>query len=1193
MFFLYLKKIFIQGFKSFADKTEIKFNNDITAIIGPNGSGKSNISDAIRWVLGEQSIKNLRGSKMEDVIFSGTDKRRALGFAEVSIVFDNNDQQIPLDYNEVSITRRMFRSGESEFYINKNHCRLKDIRELLMDTGVGKEGYSIIGQGKIDEILSTKPVDRRGIFEEAAGIVKFKNKKMESERKLDKTQNNILRIEDLIYEVESQRDQVEKEANKTERFNKLFVRLKELEVNQFISDINKLEKELEKLNDEKTKLEEQINNLTLNKNSIEDKYSVIKEEIKIKEEVIEESRNVKFAAIQDYEKNKNQLSIITEKKSYLKNEIKRLRNFNIDINENFKTLEESKNNFKINLEMTKNQIEESLSASSSKEKNLMIIKDKINAEEKALEEKKDQLISLYNLISDKRSERNSQKNFLDTIETRIKEIMSDRKEIKVSIEEKQRDLQKFNNELQSSTSILEKDRDKLQQINLSFEKLNDNSKEINDKLNNLKIKLNGLNSSFNLMNNMENDYDGYYNSVKKFMKTLDKNQSLKEGYVGVVADLIQVKDIHVKAIEVALGGSAQNIVVDNESNAKNMIKFLKDNRLGRVTFLPKNTIKGYTLNLNESTKKEFNILGLGNELVSYHNSNDNIIKYLLGRVVIIKDMDSAIRYSKISNYKYKIVTLDGELFNPGGSITGGSLGDNRISILSRKNKLKNLRKEIEDENVNLNNSIILKDEIEKKINREEYAKSELTQNIEKLKINISNLNNEINNSNSNINRLNQEFNRKDNEIKTLESEYKNLLGNQDEVLNSIKELENQENNLKNHIEQKNESLKDEKEKLNHLNKEHTNLIIEVNSLKNEENNLKMKTIDLSRERERLDESLEKNTEEIKSLEIQIDDIEKKYEEIEGYQKKYDEEEKRLSGKLNELISSKDTLMQTFYEEQDNLKIINDRLLTLDKNLNSLNVRIARYEVENQNIYNKLLEEYDLDFNQALKYQKDLSEYKNIKSTIKELKEEIKSLGNVNINALEEFRSINERYEFMSKQYQDLVDSRENLKLVIKDMDKNMKTQFIKEFDIINSNFKKVFSILFDGGFAELELEDEDNILESGIDIKVQPPGKKLQYLNLLSGGEKSLTAVALLFSILMTKPSPFCILDEIDAALDESNINRYIKYLKNFSDTTQFILITHRKTTMEIADVLYGITMEEQGVSKLISVLLKDEIVAS
>lgn len=1193
MFFLYLKKIYIQGFKSFADKTEIKFNNDITAIIGPNGSGKSNISDAIRWVLGEQSVKNLRGSKMEDVIFSGTDKRRALGFSEVSIVFDNADNQIPIDYNEVAITRRMFRSGESEFYINKNQCRLKDIREILMDTGVGKEGYSIIGQGKIDEILSTKPVERRGIFEEAAGIVKFKSKKIESEKKLEKTQNNILRIEDLIYEIENQKNQVEKEAEKTERFNKLFIKLKELEVNQFINDIKKFKIVLDKLRTAEIKLNEEIDALNLDKKSIEDRYTLLKGEIKIKEEVIEESRNVKFAAISDFEKNKNQLSIFLEKENYLKNEIKRLRNVNIDIEEKLNDLESNNKSYNLSLKEIKAQVQESLLESSSKEENLKLLRAKIKSQEIDLEEKKEDLISLYNKISDKRSERNSSANFLETIESRINDIKKDKTEISLSMEEKTRSLDELSLKLKSRTEELKINTNELENIDLYYEDLRNKSKEVNDRLNNSKIKLNGIKSSFNLMNNMENDYDGYYNSVKKFMKSLNKDKSLREGYIGVLADLIQVKDEHVKAIEVSLGASAQNIVVENEENARNMIKFLKDNKIGRVTFLPKTTIKGYTLNLNENVKNQYNILGTADELVDYSDSNDNIIKYLLARTIIIKDMDSAIRYSKASNYKYRIVTLEGEQFNPGGSITGGSLGGSRISILSRKNKLKNLRKDMETENINLNNLVESKENIETKLTKAECLRKKLLEDIEIINISISNIKNDIHNNDSNIKRLKGDLGRKNNEIRTLSSEYDNLLGNQDVIIDLLEELEKKENELRIDIETKNISLKEEKEKLDLQDKQLTDLTIKINSLTNEENNIKNKISDFSKEKLGLNESLEKNTSEIQAKGSEISGLNGKKEKVIQYQKIYDEEEEKLSNKLNELISGKENLMKTFYEEQDNLKILNDRLSTLEKNMNSINVKIARYEVEDKNIHNKLLDEYELDINQALKYEKDLSDYKNIKSTVKQLKEEIKGLGNVNINALEEFKSIYERYEFLNKQCQDLIDSKENLKLVIKDMDKNMKVKFLENFNIINSNFKKVFSILFDGGFAELEIEDEDNILESGIDIRVQPPGKKLQYLNLLSGGEKSLTAVALLFSILMTRPAPFCILDEIDAALDESNISRYINYLKNFSDTTQFILITHRKTTMEIADVLYGVTMEEQGVSKLISVKLKDEVVAS
>lgn len=1193
MFFLYLKKIYIQGFKSFADKTEIKFNNEVTAIIGPNGSGKSNISDAIRWVLGEQSIKNLRGSKMEDVIFSGTDKRRALGFAEVSIVLDNTDQQIPIDYNEVAITRRMFRSGDSEFYINKNSCRLKDIRELLMDTGVGKEGYSIIGQGRIDEILSTKSVDRRGIFEEAAGIVKFKSKKIEAERKLEKTQNNILRIEDLIYEVENQRNQVEEEAKKTEKFNEIFVKLKELEVNKYIDDINRLDEELKKLNLEEEKISREIDKLMVDKASIENSYSILKKDIAIKEAAIEESRNVKFTTIQDFEKNKNQISLLIERENYLNNEIKRLNSFNSDIKERHKIIEIEKENLSQELEESKTRLEKQVQDLKSKEEVLMDLRGKINNEDLKLEEKKDELLTLYSEISLRRSEKSSSLKFMDTIELRLKEIRNERDKIIDSKEAMDDDFKALSIKLQDTIELFNINKDKIDQINLSYENRYNELKKIKEKINNFKINLNGLNSNFNLMTNLESEYDGYYNSIKKFLKAINRANLFQEGFVGVVADLITIKDIYLKAIEVSLGSSLQHIVVNNERDAKEMINFLKDNRIGRVTFLPKNTIKAHGLSLNEKIKREYNIIGLAHELVGFDESNKEIVKYLLGRTIIIKDMDSAIKYSKFINYKYKIVTLEGEQFNPGGSITGGSLGDNRISILGRKNKLKKLQSEIELEKNNLN--FLLRDEesTEEELKKIALEREGLEGNLISLKEEITDIKNRIVNRDNDLNRLKDDLKRKTREEETLSSELKTLLEGQDSINDVVRSLEEDESKLKKDIDLMNKLLKDEKEKTNALDEEQTNLTIKINSLKNQKNNLTSKLSDMENEKDNLSKSLEKNNLEIESLEKDIIGIGREKDKIKLDQTIFNEKEKELSDKLTELINSKDVLMKRFYKEQDDLKVINEGLSKLEKNLNSIKVKIARYEVERENFHYKLEDEYNLEFSEALKYKKDMSQVKNIKKVIEAYKTEIRNLGNVNINALEEFKSINERYEFMTKQYEDLINSKKDLNQVIKEMDKSMKTQFVKEFNIINQNFKKVFTALFNGGYAELEIVDEDNILESGIDIIVQPPGKKLQYLNLLSGGEKSLTAVALLFAILMTKPSPFCILDEIDAALDEANINRYINYLKNFSDSIQFILITHRKTTMEIADVLYGVTMEEQGVSKLISVKLKDEVVAS
>lgn len=1190
---MYLKKLEIQGFKSFADKTEIEFKNEITAIVGPNGSGKSNISDAIRWVLGEQSIKSLRGTKMEDVIFSGTDKRRALGYAEVTITFDNSDGKIPVDYIEVAVTRRMFRSGESEYYINKNSCRLKDIRELFMDSGIGKDGYSIIGQGRIEEILSNKPEDRRNIFEEAAGIIKYKTKKEEAERKLDKTDNNLTRIKDLIHEVSNQKDSLEIEADKATKFTSLFTKLRDLEVNLFIRNIRRLEKQIKDIKLEKENLVNVQKLIDDERIQIETEYNNHKSNIQKIESDIEEKRTIKFDTIQSYEKNKHHVSILLEKESFLKKDLERLQGEREEFKLKYQELENSKLDTNKELEEINKKIDDINSEFNNKNQDLKELDNNIHIYELELENSKNVLLSYYNLTSDKKSEINSIIAFKNNLDSRVTQLNKDIESCEIRKEE----LIKESDVLCSDvTEIKDKANTEKEIINKLYIKkanIENEYKALENAIKESQIKLNGLNTSLNIIKNMEAGYEGYYKSVKGLLKGTTNDFKLRKGLVGVVADLFKVDYKYERAIDISLGSSIQNIVVETEADAKKFVSYLKEKHLGRATFLPLNIIKGKTIKLDQSDKDEFNIIGLAHELLTYDDKYKNIFEFLIGRTIVVKGIDDGIKLSKKLKHTYKIVTLDGEVFNTGGSITGGSAGSGKesISIINRKNKIKSLNEDI----VSINNQIA---EFEEKMlsvknslkNTEEEIVS-LESCVKSKEIKVLEIINKQSSVKYEVKRIDEDINKKSEEISNLNEEHKNFQANREKLEKALREIEFKTDNLQNDINEKNDIFSRLKSERNELDMEITNLRITINKIENLKEALLNKTQNYYLTNEQYRNSLIEKEEAINSINKELTALKDEREKIKAEIIEYENSEDSINIVLNDLIKRKDAILKKFYDEQDRLKVLNKRISDIEKQNNSYEVKLTRFELQFENYHAKLMDDYEMTIEDALKLEREISDFQNVQVVIRELKDKIKDLGNINISAIEEFKNISERFEFLTIQQNDLIKAKENLKEVIKDMEKKMRVQFLSSFEEINNNFTEVFSVLFSGGKARLELEDEENILTSGIEIKVQPPGKKLQSLSLLSGGEKSLTAVALLFSILRMKPSPFCILDEIDAALDEANIYRYTKYLKSFDDMTQFVLITHRKSTMEIADVLYGVTMEEEGVSKLISVKLKDSLV--
>lgn len=1185
---LYLKRIEMQGFKSFADKTTIEFKKDITAIVGPNGSGKSNITDAIRWVLGEQSVKSLRGSKMEDIIFSGTDKRRPLGFAEVTVVFDNRDNAIPIDYNEVAITRRMFRSGESEYYINRNSCRLRDIRELFMDTGVGKEGYSIIGQGRIDEILSNRPEDRRNIFEEAAGIVKYKTRKETAERRLEETEENLIRINDLTHEVNKQFKKLEADSKKATKFINIYEELKTLEANIYLENVKNINKQIDKLKGQLKETRDYISQEEETKEINEEKVKEIQDKIKGLESNVETLREKEISLAKEIDHKKNKISLIEEKENFnrrdinrLKEEIEELEKENLQLEESIKELKEEASLHKDNLQST-------LEIYEHKNEALITINEKISNGEEIINQEKERLMKNYNQISHSKSRLQSLDTLMDGLDARLETLKKELTQYEMEEQNHSHKLKKLTEKKIGKEKALSTLREEKLKQDRDKESLAREMENLAKDIRNDEIKLRNLNSNLQLYQSMEEGYEGYYRSVKNTLLALEKNPHLRKGFIGTVADLIKVDSLYERAVEVSLGSSLQNIIVERESDAKKLIEYLKEKKLGRVTFLPKTTIKGRILDINIEIMKEYGVLGLGHQVIDFPKQYQNIFEYLLGRTIVVDNIDNAISLSNRFGYIYRLVTLEGDIINPGGSLTGGSLNKS-ISLISRKNRIKEFKKEIEivtetlEEKERKNTYLTeqleaqLKNiiQLEEKIKEEELDLLKLSNEVELLNRELINFKEQILNITEHIGRTKEE--------KDSYSEEKKI-----EEL-SLNRLTEESANIKINIDELSKEFEDELSLRNKLLQNVTDIRLKTNNLENSISNLEKEISSKEKETEKNKQLIENKNHAILNIEEKSGQLKKQKELLLLEISNKSKELLTVKKDLEFIIPKKEDITNKLHQKQALLEETNKLINKLEKEINSDQLKLSKLEMELEYLDSRLADSYELNYQEALKYKQDIENMKETKERVNKLKGQLKRLGNVNLTSLDEYDKVKERLDFLVEQKEDLTSSKERLEEIIIDMEKKMRTIFVKQFKEINENFREIFSILFGGGKAMLRLDEED-ILGAGIEIVAQPPGKRLQNINLLSGGEKTLTAVALLFAILKTRPSPFCILDEIDAALDEANINRYTDYLKSFNQDVQFVLITHRKTTMEIADILYGVTMAEEGVSKLISVELKDYI---
>ncbi|MCC3668258.1 MULTISPECIES: chromosome segregation protein SMC [Terrisporobacter] len=1174
---MYLKRLELKGFKSFPNKTDIIFKEGVTAIVGPNGSGKSNVSDAVRWVLGEQSIKSLRGDKLEDVIFAGSDNQKPMNFCEVALTIDNSDGKLNIDYSEVTIKRRAYRNGESQFYLNNKSCRLKDIKEILLDTGIGKDGYSIIEQGKVDEILSNNPINRRKVFDEACGISKYRYKKTESERNLRNTKENLDRINDIYVEIENQIKPLYNQQVKARKYLDLSEKLKKIEVNNYIREIQRIEKQLSEINSQYDVLGQELKNIDEEKIAFEESSKEVSIQIEEIDKAIEKSTEYINSIRSVIDKKDYEINLLNQRKDNSSTKIKRnmeeVENINksfVDNKENLEKINKEKEEKEKSINEFKNQISIFIEKNEANKNKIEELNDKI-------ENLKDEIINLLNEkqdVSNKLSTLNANK---ENINQRNENINLEISEINEKLKSKEELLEEIQNKINSKKEKIEDFKKKVNSYYENLRKLKEDNHNLNVKIQNNNYALKEYSSKLNVYIDMENHYEGFNRGVKEVLK----NKNLK-GIYGALGQVVTVPQKYEKAIEAALGAYMQNIITSDENSAKAAINYLKHNKIGRVTFLPMNIIKSKKIN---NIQARTNFIGIASDLISYEEKYRDILENILGRTVVIDNIDEGIKFARETGHKYKVVTLEGEILNPGGSLTGGSLKSSG-NILSRKRLINEFNEKIKatkEENTSIQEKLV---SMEKEI-------ISCKENIQHYEEEIKNLDKELIFSNSSYSRYEEEINSFLSSIKKLESEKESLGSNLSYTLQKKEVLESQ-------IKDIDDKHKNNKETIETLSKE---LNKESEIYENEKSKFDNINIQLTKDKEIL-KSFNADMERIKEYLNQLNNkkllIEKENNEEENEIKDIDEkiiiedrEKENLKTQLNENNKSlgnkkivRENLKQKLDDNNLKLKNIDKQFIELREAIFKVESRIEKLESNKESNNFKLFEDYNLTYLQAVELRDDDIEIN--KKILDSLKKEIRSLGNVNIDSIEEYKETKERYDFYSEQKEDLQKSIEAIEEIIAELEEHMKIQFKEEFDKINENFKYVYNRLFGGGEGNLTILDEENILESDIEITAKPPGKKMKNLSLLSGGEKALTAISILFSILLAKPTPFCILDEIEAPLDDSNIARFGTFLKELTSRTQFIAVTHRRGTMEAADYIYGVTMEQRAISKVIALSLNE-----
>ena len=1187
------KKIELAGFKSFADRLEIRFEPGITAIVGPNGCGKSNVADAIRWVLGEQSSKNLRGSSMQDVIFNGTEKRKSLSYCEVSLVFDNTHKYFNLDFDEIKLTRKLFRSGESEYLINNTPCRLKDIVNALHNSGLGKDGYSIIGQGKVEEIISAKPENRRAIFEDAAGISKFKQRKVEAERKLQHTQDNLARAQDVIAEQEKQLGPLKRQAENAKKYLEFKEQLKHYEVNTYVYQYDNASDKKQEI---QTRIDGLVDALNLKQNEFEKtsaKYDVNMEEVSQIDK-----------KLQDLNDNILSLTVSIEKKTGETNVIKeRMRFLLVEKDELTAEIEKEKlnrANAEIQLEATKKHKEEQESKLAELKGKLeditqkyLEIVDVLTKNENEVSQRQKEMLDELSRLTDIKSNisaLNAQKDaYTANLEETEKKISSTQLKINEKVEEQKtaqvasQEAQKVYNDLQAKEQNLSKALDDMQ-VEYS---------EVSDKLVDYNSNIQILQNRKKVLEDMQKDYEGFNYTVKRLMQDSDVNKELGKKIIGLVANSMTIPNGFETAIEVALGGAIQDIITKNEEDSKYLINYLKANKLGRATFLPIATMKPKYL--NEVEQRSINVkncYGVASSIIKFDSALKNVFDSLLGRTVVVNTIDDATALARSSGFTYKIVTLDGDVISTQGSMSGGSKKAITSNILMRDNEIETLAKQLEETILKQKDATNQKAELTLKIETAKKELQEVRDSLVLAQVKDARAGQLLQQVNIYIEELNKELLSLNNDKVSLSSRIEVIVsaiavastGEGEDIVTNKGSNDEFEEQQKKFVELRNNK--------DTYHEEMTNTKIAIASIEGD-------LASISTEEERLTRYIEESVTKMHQF---VYDLNKKNEIISQAQGDIDVEKQDAEAKEIQILIDKAKKELSLFDEnkqklQEEIRVLNESKTVLMNEINSLSERKyqeeankAKVDTDIEIMQEKIFEDYELTYASCLQYKVDNYDLENGLIETGRLKKEISKLGNVNVNAIEDCKDLLERYETLSTQATDLITAKEDLEKIIKELSIEMLTKFEEAFTKIQSNFSQVFKELFGGGNARLELTESEDPLEAGVEIVAEPPGKKLQSITLLSGGEKALTAIAILFSILKLRPMPFCLLDEIEAALDETNVERFASYLKNFSKETQFIVITHRKPTMVLADSLYGVTMEEKGVSKLVSVKLSEAV---
>ncbi|MCC2254727.1 chromosome segregation protein SMC [Ruminococcus sp. CLA-AA-H200] len=1184
---MYLKNIEVQGFKSFANKIRFDFHNGITGIVGPNGSGKSNVADAVRWVLGEQRVKQLRGGTMQDVIFSGTENRRPLSYASVAITLDNSDHQLPVDYGEVTVTRKLYRSGESEYLINGTACRLKDINEMFYDTGIGKEGYSIIGQGQIDRILSGKPEERRELFDEAAGIVKYKRRKNLSIKKLEEERLNLTRVNDILKELEKQLGPLERQSETAREYLKKKEELKTFDINMFLLEEERLRERIREVEGkyELTSAEMQESN---------EKYDAMKAEYeKIEGEVEEIDLAIETAKNQLNETNllkqqlEGQINVLKEQINTARMNDEHYDNRSNVIRAEIETREDQKRSLEREREEVREKLKEASGQDAQARNELIEVQSRIAEHTAGIESAKQELMSLLG----NRASTTAKIQHYDTTREQIaarKAVLS-RNILEVSAEAKKQEehLAEYEGELEN---VRETIRNFNAQIEENEQKISALQKELNDRQEKLRIGQTAYHresSRLESLKNITERYDGYGNSIRRVMA----NKEREKGLIGVVADIIKVDKEYEIAIETALGGSIQNIVTDNEETAKRMIAFLKKNKFGRATFLPLTSMRSGGGIRNPEALREPGVIGLANTLVHVEKRFEGLADQLLGRTIVVRTIDDGIAIARKYAQSLRLVTLEGELINPGGSMTGGAF-KNSSNLLSRRREIEEFEKTVSMLKADM-------DAMEQSVSETKSARAAcyaaidgIQQDLRKASVQENTVRMNVEQTQIRMKEAKERCGGYVNEQAELDRQLREIADNEESIQMELETSEQLEKEINERTETLQRALEEAREEESAQMKRSENVHLALASLEQQDafisENLGRITDEIEKfeaEQKELDVNKDSASQEILEKEEKIRELRGT---IEDSKELYDE----IGKEIAQQTARRDELNQKNRDFLGMREELSKHISALDKECFRLNSQKESYEEASEKQINYMWEEYELTYNRALELRDhNLTDLSVMKRRIQELKNEIRKLGTVNVNAIEDYKSVSERYEFLKNQHDDLVEAEASLVQIIDELDAAMRKQFSEQFARIAKEFNVVFRELFGGGKGTLELMEDEDILEAGIRIIAQPPGKKLQNMMQLSGGEKALTAISLLFAIQNLKPSPFCLLDEIEAALDDNNVGRFANYLHKLTKNTQFIVITHRRGTMASADRLYGITMQEKGVSTLVSVdLLESEL---